>query len=129
MAAKPDLKGAIHEILHPGADAWDEWTDADAKMEADEAEAGRITDDDARWLVGQLSQGPLSAPERRLLAFLKAEASQVSDLLKPLLEVAAPGAPAVASAGVNALADPVAPPPTQRVEPAPVFGLRRTPAA
>jgi hypothetical protein len=130
MAAKPDLKGAIHEILHPGADAWNEWKDADAKMEADEAEAGRITDDDARWLVGQLNRGPLSAPERRLLAFLGAEASEVSDLLKPLLAVAASGAPATAldAPAVSAPRTESAPA-MQRIEPAPVFGLRRTPAA
>ncbi|HTX49345.1 MAG TPA: hypothetical protein VME40_08145 [Caulobacteraceae bacterium] len=138
MFAKPDLKGAIHEILHPDDDAQNEWTSAEAKVEADEADAGRITDDDARWLVGQLSQGPLSAPERRLLAFLGAEASEVSDLLKPLLAAAAPGAmlaPPVASEDADGrLRSASAPrskaaPAVGGVEPATVFGLRRTPAA
>lgn len=139
MAAKPDLKGAIHEILHPSDDLRDEWKAAEAKIEADEADAGRITDDDARWLVGQLSRGPLSPPERRLLAFLKAQASEVSDLLKPLLAAAAPGSAAGTSGNAAAAdasgADPLPTPPMEsavmapRAEPAPVFGLRRSPAA
>jgi hypothetical protein len=132
MVAKPDLKGAIHDILHPNDDAWDEWKNADAKMAADEADAGRITDDDARWLVGQLSQGPLTAAERRLLAFLKTEASQVSDLLKPLLVAAAPSAPAESGVGLASPASTsqtASAPPMPLGEPAPVFGLRRTPAA
>ena len=137
LFAKPDLKGAIHEILHPDDDAANEWTAAEAKIEADEADAGRITDDDARWLVGHLSQGPLSAPERRLLAFLRAEATEVSELLKPLLAAATPNTPSVAQnkapvedSGSDDLAPAdVAGSAMQRVEPAPVFGLRRTPAA
>ncbi|HUO13046.1 MAG TPA: hypothetical protein VMU37_09870 [Caulobacteraceae bacterium] len=133
MAAKPDLKGAIRDILHPGEDVLDEWQAADAKFAVDEAAAGKITDDDARWLVGHLSRSRLTEPERRLLAFLKAEASEVSDLLKPLLDAAelqAPLAPALAGAPPQPAPAPArqetAPGPG---EPAPGFGLRRTPAA
>ena len=42
-----------------------EWQDADAQIEADEAAAAPITDEEADWLVGRLGAGPLSAAGRR----------------------------------------------------------------
>lgn len=93
MAKGPDFKGALREILHPDADAEEEWRSEDDRFETDEAAAAEITDEEARWLVGRLGQGELSAPERRLIEFLKAGSSKVSEALKPLFGAAA-GAPA-----------------------------------
>jgi hypothetical protein len=111
MAKAPDFKGALREILHPDADLDDEWRSEDNRVEASEAAAAEITDEEARWLVGRLSQDALSEPEKRLIGFLKARASKVSDLLKPLFG-ALPNAPAESAE-----------------EGAPVFGQRSKPPA
>ena len=105
---KPDIGGAMDEILHPYADEANEWSDAEAEIERSEAEAATITDDEARWLIGRLGQGQLSEGERRLLSVLKVTASNVSPLLRPLLDAAPSPAPAE-------------PEPTET----PVFGQRR----
>ena len=111
MAKAPDVMGFIKDIpdiLHPLRAEEREWADDEAKIEAANAEAAPITDDEARWLVGRLGQGALSPAEQALIVMLKDQAPQRSGLLAPLL-----GAPSQASAVE---------------ERAPVFG-RRAPAA
>ncbi len=102
MLRKPDVRGALHEMLHPLADEADEWREPEAQMEAVEAAAAVITDAEARWLIGRLGQGALSPAERRLIETLRAQAPQ-SALLQPLLGQVASSEPG----------------------PAPVFGHRK----
>ncbi|MEJ0064696.1 MAG: hypothetical protein WDM85_04075 [Caulobacteraceae bacterium] len=47
MARLPDVRGAMHDILHPFADEADEWKQAEADMEAAEGEAATITEEEA----------------------------------------------------------------------------------
>jgi hypothetical protein len=94
LMRKPDIRGAMDEILHPYADEENEWRDAEAEIERSEADAATITDDEARWLIGRLGQGQLSDGERRLLSVLKIQASNVSPLLRPLLDAAPAPTPA-----------------------------------
>lgn len=88
MGKTPDLQGALREILEPDADAEDEWRGEDARFEAESVSAIEITDSEAKWLIGRLSPGKLSDPERRLIEFLRERSPKVSDLVKPLFNAA-----------------------------------------
>ena len=88
MGKAPDLQGALREILEPAADAEDEWRAENDQFEAQSVAALEITDSEARWLIGRLSPGKLSQPERRLIEFLRERSPKVSDLVKPLLNAA-----------------------------------------
>jgi hypothetical protein len=92
MGKGPDFTGAARDVLTPYSDDRAEWSAAEADAETAEAAAAPITDDEAKWLIGRLTHGALSEPERRLIQMLKAQAGEVSDLLKPLLDAAGPSA-------------------------------------
>ena len=87
----PDFAGAAQEVLHP-LNQTSEWAAVEGEIEAADARGGPISDEEARWLLGRLNQTSLTEAERRLLGLLKTEASQVSGLLKPLLDAASPAA-------------------------------------
>jgi hypothetical protein len=88
MAAKPDLCGAVDDIFHPFEGERREWQDADARMEADEAAAAPITDEEADWLMRRLGGAPLSAAGRALVERLKAQSPDAGGRLKPLIDAA-----------------------------------------
>lgn len=88
VVAKPDLGGAMEDIFHPSDNERDEWRDADAQIDRDEAAAAPITDEEADWLVGRLNGAPLSAAARALLERLKTQASDAGGRLKPLIDAA-----------------------------------------
>lgn len=71
MGRVPDVRGAMHDILHPFADAADEWKQADAEMETAETEAASITEEEAKWLIDRFGPGVLGEPEQRLIQLLK----------------------------------------------------------
>ena len=104
----PDFAGAAREVMHPLTQT-SEWAVVEGEIEAADARGRPVSDDEARWLLGRLNQTSPTEAERRLLGLLKAEASDVSGLLRPLLD-AAP-APTAPSAGPTTAA--------------PAFGHRR----
>jgi hypothetical protein len=125
MLRKPDVAGAVREVLHPYQDEENEWRDAEAGAEAAEAQALPISDEEARWLVGRLSKGALSEAERRLIAFLK-DVAPHSGLLKPLLDAGVP----VATPAPLAAPEPVEPGEPEPAQSGPLlatgtFGHRR----
>jgi hypothetical protein len=89
MARVPDVRGAMHDILHPFADEADEWTKAEADMEVAEAEASSITEEEARWLIGRLGEGVLGEPEQKLLQLLKSLSPPSIERLAGVLDKAA----------------------------------------
>ncbi|HZZ88140.1 MAG TPA: hypothetical protein VFE13_07370, partial [Caulobacteraceae bacterium] len=89
MARAPDVRGAMHDILSPFADAGDEWTKAEADMEVAEAEASAITEEEARWLIGRLGEGVLGEPEQKLLQLLKSLSPPSIERLSDVLDKAA----------------------------------------
>jgi hypothetical protein len=89
MARVPDVRGAMHDILHPFADAADEWRQPEAEMEAAESEAAAITEEEARWLLGRLGPGGLGEPEQRLIDLLKSLSPPSLDRLSEVMSQAA----------------------------------------
>ena len=89
MARVPDVRGAMHDILHPFSDEADEWRKAEAKMEADESEAATITEEEASWLVQRLGAGDLGEPEQRLIDLLKSLAPPALERLSAVMNRAA----------------------------------------
>jgi hypothetical protein len=83
----PDFKGEVQDILDPYAAERNEWRDAGARMDADEAAAAAITDEEARWLIGRMREGRMTAAGAALVARLKGEAGD-SAALKPLFDAA-----------------------------------------
>jgi len=90
MTKVPDMQGALRELFEPEADAENEWRDENTRFEAQSLSAIEITDAEARWLIGRLSPGKLTEPERRLIEFLRERSPKVSDLIKPLLGASKP---------------------------------------
>ena len=89
IVARPDVGGAMEDIFHPSEGERREWQGADAQMEADEAAAAPITDEEADWLIGRLAGGaPLSAAAHALLERLKAQVPDAGGRLKPLIDAA-----------------------------------------
>ena len=88
LVVKPDVGGAADDVFHPYEGEGNEWRDADAQIDADEAAAAPITDEEADWLVGRLGAGPLSAAGHALVARLKAQVPEASARLKPLIDAA-----------------------------------------
>ncbi len=88
IVAGPDVGGAMEDIFHPSEGERREWQDADAQIDADEAAAAPITDEEADWLIGRLGGAPLSAAGRALLERLKAQAPDAGGRLKPLIDAA-----------------------------------------
>ena len=88
MVAKPDGGGAMDDILHPYEGERREWQGADDQMNADEAAAAPISDEEADWLVTRLGAGPLSAAGHALVERLKAQAPNAGARLKPLIDAA-----------------------------------------
>lgn len=86
-AHKPDFHDALRDIFDPYGAERDEWRAADARMDADEAAAAPVTDDEAAWLVRRLSEGPLTSAGRALVARLKGEGAG-NAALKPLFDAA-----------------------------------------
>lgn len=125
MAKTPNVGGFVRDlpdILDPFRTEANEWVDANAAIDRDEAAAAEITDEEARWLVGRLSQSRLNDAERALIAALRESAGPVSQLLQPLL-VGAPQAPSPAVAAKAAPAQAAATP--SDTPAAPVFGHRK----
>jgi hypothetical protein len=89
MGRIPDVRGAMHDILHPFSDEADEWRKAEAKMEADETEAATITEEEAKWLVERLGAGVLGDPEQRLIDLLKSLAPPALERLSSVMNRAA----------------------------------------
>lgn len=90
MPHAPDVKAVLQDVFEPYAGDRAEWRDANDRIEADEAAAAPVTDDEARWLLGRLGAGgALSLAGARLVARLKTAEIEVSALLKPLLDGAA----------------------------------------
>jgi hypothetical protein len=110
MVKAPDVAGFVHDILDPAGAEEREWEAPVAAMEVAEADAAQITDEEARWLIGRLSRGALSAAERALIERLRVEAPQSSGLLQPLLGAGGAGSPAANG---------------EETEPAADFGRRR----
>lgn len=80
MARKPDIAGAVHEILHPFADQAAEWSGAEAAIESAGAAAAPVSDDEAAWLKARIGRGGApSQAVQRLVAFLKGEAPTVAE--------------------------------------------------
>jgi hypothetical protein len=86
MVAKPDVGGAMEDILHPYKG--EQWQAADDRMETDEAAAAPITDEEADWLVQRLGAAPLSAAGHALVERLKAQVPDAGGRLKPLIDAA-----------------------------------------
>jgi hypothetical protein len=89
MAQVPDVRGAMHDILHPFADTADEWRQPEAEMEAAQSEAAAITEEEARWLLGRLGPGGLGEPEQRLIELLKSLSPPSLDRLSAVMSQAA----------------------------------------
>jgi hypothetical protein len=89
MGRAPDVRGAMHDILHPFSDAADEWKKAEAEMEAAETEAAAITEEEAKWLIGRFGPGGLGAPEQRLIELLKSLSPPSLERLSEVMDRAA----------------------------------------
>lgn len=89
MAHTPDVRGALHDILHPSDDAAEEWTQAESAMESAEAEAAVITEEEAKWLLGRLGPSGLGEPEQRLIELLKSLSPPSLDRLSEVMGQAA----------------------------------------
>ena len=89
MARMPDVRGAMHDILHPFSDEADEWRKAEANMETAESEAATITEEEAKWLVERLGAGGLGEPEQRLIDLLKSLAPPALERLSSVMNRAA----------------------------------------
>jgi hypothetical protein len=89
MARVPDVRGALHDILHPFADEGDEWREPEAAMETAEGEAAVITAEEAKWLLGRLGPGGLGEPEQRLIDLLKSLSPPSLDRLSEVMGQAA----------------------------------------
>jgi hypothetical protein len=85
---KPDLGGAWQDVFDPSATERNEWRDADARMDADEAAAATITDEKAGWLMGRLGEGRITAAGHALVMRLKAQMGDGAAALKPLFDAA-----------------------------------------
>jgi hypothetical protein len=88
MAAKPDVSGAVDDIFHPSEGERREWQDADTQMEADEAAAAPITDEEADWLMRRLSGAPLGAAGHALVERLRSQVPDAGAKLKSLFDAA-----------------------------------------
>jgi hypothetical protein len=89
MARAPDVRGAMHDILHPFADEADEWRQPEAEMEVAETAAAAITEEEAKWLLGRLGPGGLGEPEQRLIDLLKSLSPPSLDRLSEVMSQAA----------------------------------------
>jgi len=89
MAQAPDVRGAMHDILHPFADQADEWRQPEADIEAAASEAAMITEEEAKWLLGRLGPGGLGEPEQRLIDLLKSISPPSLDRLSEVMGEAA----------------------------------------
>jgi hypothetical protein len=89
MARLPDVRGAMHDILHPFADEADEWKQAEVDMDAAESQAAVITEEEAKWLLGRFGPGGLGEPEQRLIDLLKSISPPSLDRLSEVMGQAA----------------------------------------
>ncbi len=89
MVHVPDVRGAMHDILHPFADEGDEWKQAETEMESSESDAAMITEEEARWLLGRFGAGGLGEPEQRLIDLLKSISPPSLDRLSEVMSRAA----------------------------------------
>ncbi|HVN00990.1 MAG TPA: hypothetical protein VMT68_12330 [Caulobacteraceae bacterium] len=95
MLHAPDVGGAMKDVLDPFADEAKEWREADDAIDAAEAAAAPVSEDEANWLVRRLGPDPKGEPEQRLIKLLRQTAPRWSDVLRPLLGAPpAPQAPA-----------------------------------
>jgi hypothetical protein len=88
MVARPDLGDALDDVLHPFAGERREWESEAARMEADEAAAAPITDEEAEWLIRRLGEAPLSPAGHALIGRLKGQVADPGARLKPLFDAA-----------------------------------------
>lgn len=126
MLHKPDVGGALNEILHPDADEEAEWAGPEAQAEADEAAASSIDEAEATWLLARMGDlGAMSAAKQALIAALKADAGTTSPLLQPLWAATT----AAAADEVDPVAEGVAEPaPEPTPEPMPESAAEPAPA-
>jgi hypothetical protein len=89
MARLPDVRGAMHDILHPFADEADQWKQAEAEMEAAESDAATITEEEAKWLLGRFGASGLGEAEQRLIDLLKSISPPSLDRLSEVMGQAA----------------------------------------
>jgi len=89
MARAPDVRGAMHDILHPFSDEAEEWKKAAAEMEAAETDAASITDEEAKWLIDRFGGGGLGEPEQRLIELLKSLSPPSLERLSEVMDRAA----------------------------------------
>ncbi len=91
------IAGFINRMFtapRPGANAlWgdglDSWRAHNAQVEAGEAGAQTISDDEAEWLANRIGRdGVYDEAEHALIRFLKAESPTIHPALKPLLDTA-----------------------------------------
>lgn len=88
MVSKPDVAGAMDDVFHPYEGERREWEGPEAQIEADEAAAAPITDEEAEWLMKRLGGGPLSPAGHALAERLKAQVPDANARLKPLIDAA-----------------------------------------
>ena len=88
MVARPDIRETVEDVLDPSAGEGREWTAEAARMDAEEAAAAPVTDEESAWLMRRFSEAPLSAAGRALISRLKGEAVAGGDKLKPLFDAA-----------------------------------------
>ena len=63
------------------------WAERNARMEAEEAQASIIEDQEAQWLIDRISHdGRMHENEKALLRFLREESPDIHPSLKPWLE-------------------------------------------
>ena len=89
MARAPDVRGAMHDILHPFSDEADEWKKAASEMDVAEAEASAITEEEATWLIGRFGGAGLGEPEQRLIELLKSLSPPSIERLSEIMDRAA----------------------------------------
>jgi len=82
------FSGAMDDVFHPYEGERREWEGPEARIEADEATAAPITDEEAEWLMKRLGSGRLSAAGHALAERLKAQVPDANARLKPLIDAA-----------------------------------------
>jgi hypothetical protein len=92
-ARGPDIAGATREVTDPYADMAKEWTAAEARLEAEAANALPITEEEGHWLLGRLGDAP-SAAGHHLIELVALQAPEFSDDLARLLDQVTPAAAA-----------------------------------
>lgn len=89
MAAGPTARGVADALESISGEEEDDDAAINDATDRRLQEAGRIGDDDARWVLSHLARGGLSEAERRLLGFLKTELASAPPALAAWFDKAA----------------------------------------